>query len=315
VVEGKTLAVVVPAYNEELLAVDTLRGIPDIVDRVYLVDDRSSDATVERVREYAVTDPRVQLIVHEQNGGVGKAICTGYKAALADSIDLVAVMAADNQMDPDELERFAHAVAVGDCDYAKANRLTTGEAFEQIPKVRYFGNAILSLFTKIASGYWHIADSQAGYAVISREALATLPLDRLYPRYGFPNDVLVHLNVDARKVRDLPSRPIYGIGERSGIRLRKVVPTIGALLFRRFWWRLWARYVVRDFHPLVFFYTFGAILTTLGLLLGLLETIHRIGGTQVPTATIVLVALLVISGFQSLLFAMWFDMDYNRSSG
>ena len=151
--------------------------------------------------------------------------------------------------------------------------------------------------------------------MISREALATLPLDRLYPRYGFPNDVLVHLNVDARKVRDLPSRPIYGIGERSGIRLRKVVPTIGALLFRRFWWRLWARYVVRDFHPLVFFYTFGAILTTLGLLLGLLETIHRIGGTQVPTATIVLVALLVISGFQSLLFAMWFDMDYNRSSG
>ena len=123
--------------------------------------------------------------------------------------------------------------------------------------MRYFGNAILSLFTKIASGYWHVADSQAGYAVISREALATLPLDRLYPRYGFPNDVLVHLNVDARKVRDLPSRPIYGIGERSGIRLRKVVPTIGALLFRRFWWRLWARYVVRDFHPLVFFYTFG----------------------------------------------------------
>jgi glycosyltransferase involved in cell wall biosynthesis len=312
VVEGKTLAVVVPAYNEELLAVDTLRGMPEIVDRVYLVDDRSKDATVERVREYAATDPRVRVIVHEQNGGVGKAICTGYKAALEESMDLVAVMAADNQMDPAELHAFAHTVAVGECDYSKANRLTTGEAFAQIPKVRYFGNAVLSLFTKIASGYWHVADSQAGYAVISREALATLPLDRLYPRYGFPNDVLVHLNIDARRVRDLPSKPIYGIGEKSGIRLRKVVPTIGALLFRRFWWRLWARYVVRDFHPLVFFYTFGFLLTAVGVLLGLLETIRRITGSVVPTATIVLVALLVISGFQSLLFAMWFDMDYNR---
>jgi glycosyltransferase involved in cell wall biosynthesis len=312
VVEGRTLAVVVPAYNEELLAVQTLSTMPEIVDRVYLVDDRSKDATVEKVRAYAETDERVRVIVHEQNGGVGAAIVTGYKAALEEGIDLVAVMAADNQMDPGELESLAVAVARGDCDYAKANRLTTGDAYTQIPKVRYFGNAVLSLFTKLASGYWHVADSQAGYTVISGEALATLPLDRLYPRYGFPNDVLVHLNVDARRVRDLPSKPIYGIGERSGIRLRKVVPTIGALLFRRFWWRLWARYVVRDFHPLVFFYTFGVVLTTIGVVLGVLETAQRIAGHVVPTATIVLVALLVISGFQSLLFAMWFDMDYNR---
>jgi glycosyltransferase involved in cell wall biosynthesis len=312
VVDGKTLGVVVPAYNEELLVQETLRGMPEIVDRIYVIDDTSRDATAERVREIARTDQRVELIVHEQNGGVGAAIVTGYEAALRDAVDLVAVMAADNQMDPAELEGLARLVASGRCDYAKANRLTTGEAFAQIPKVRYLGNAMLSLLTKIASGYWHVADSQAGYTVISHAALATLPLRRLYPRYGFPNDVLVHLNVDARTVHDHPSRPIYGVGERSGIRLRKVVPTIGALLFRRFWWRLWARYVVRDFHPLVFFYSFGVVLSTVGVLLGLYETVQRLRGHEIPVATVVLVALLVISGFQSLLFAMWFDMDYNR---
>ena len=310
--EGQTLAVVVPAYNEELLIQDTLRGLPTIVDRVYVVDDRSTDGTAQRVAEVALDDARVALIRRDVNGGVGRAIASGYGAALADGIDLVAVMAADNQMDPSELESLATPVASGRCDYAKANRLTTGEAFSQIPKVRYFGNAILSLLTKIASGYWHVADSQAGYTVISGKALATIPLARLYPRYGFPNDMLVHLNVDARRVLDVPSRPIYGIGERSGIRLWKVVPTISLLLLRRFWWRMWARYVVRDFHPLVFYYGYGTLLTTVGVALGVYETVKRLGGAAIPAATIVLVALLVISGLQSLLFAMWFDMDSNR---
>lgn len=312
VIEGKTLAVVVPAYNEERLVGATLEGMPPCVDRVYVVDDRSTDGTAAAVEAAAAADPRVVLVRHAENGGVGAAIVTGYRAALADEIDLVAVMAADNQMDPAELESLAAPVARGEVDYAKANRLTTDEAFRTIPKVRFFGNAVLSLFTKIASGYWHVADSQAGYTVIGREALATLPLDRLYPRYGFPNDVLVHLNVDARRVADVPSRPIYGIGERSGIRLRKVVPTIGALLFRRFWYRMWWRYVVRDFHPLVFFYAFGALLASLGVLLGTYVTVRRLAGHVIPAPTALLVGILVIGGFQSLLFAMWFDMDYNR---
>ena len=226
--------------------------------------------------------------------------------------DVNVVMAGDAQMDPAELESFALPVARDQADYTKANRLVTGEAFQEIPKVRYFGNAILSLMTKVASGYWHVADSQAGYTVISAQALSTMDLDGLYPRYGFPNDVLVRLNVDSRTVQDLPSKPIYGVGERSGIRLHKVIPTIGFLLFRRFWWRMWARYVVRDFHPLVFFYAMGTLITTIGLVLGVFTSVRRIEGHNLTAATIVLVALLIISGFQFLLFAMWFDMDYNR---
>ncbi len=127
---------------------------------------------------------------------------------------------------------------------------------------------MLSLLTKIASGYWHVADSQAGYTALSLAALERLDLERIYRRYGFPNDMLVHLNVVSASVRDVPSRPIYGVGERSGIRIRTVAPRIAWLLFKGFWWRMKEKYVIRDFHPLVFFYVLGSLMTALGLLLG-----------------------------------------------
>ena len=132
---------------------------------------RPTDATAERAR--SVDDPRIEVVVHERNRGVGAAIVTGYKRALAERIDAIAVMAGDNQMDPDELEQLALPVVRGELDYAKANRLFTGSAWRLIPRSRYLGNAVLSLFTKVASGYWHVADSQAGYTVISRRHAAS----------------------------------------------------------------------------------------------------------------------------------------------
>ncbi len=196
---------------------------------------------------------------------------------------------------------------------SKANRLVSGEAWQLIPRSRYLGNAILSLLTKIASGYWHVADSQAGYAALSLDALRRLDLDRLYRRYGFPNDMLVHLNVQNARVRDVPSRPIYGVGERSGIKIHRVAPRIAWLLFKGFWWRMKEKYVIRDFHPLVFFYSLGALMTVVGFVLGLIVTISRVGwGNDITTATIVLVALLLVSGTQFTLFAMWFDQEANK---
>ncbi len=309
-VEGKRVAVVVPAYREERLVQTTLRGIPDVVDRVFVVDDASPDGTADRAREAA--DARTEVIVHERNGGVGAAIVTGYKRALAEGIDVTVVMAADNQMDPAELVTLVEPVARGEADYAKANRLFTGEAWSIIPRTRYLGNAVLSLLTKIASGYWHVADSQAGYTALGLSALRQLDLDRIYRRYGFPNDMLVHLNVINARVRDVPSRPIYGVGERSGIRLRKVVPRISWLLVKGFFWRMREKYVIRDFHPLVFFYALGFLMLAIGLALGIAETVLRILGNQITTATIVLVALLLVSGSQFTLFAMWFDMESNK---
>jgi glycosyltransferase involved in cell wall biosynthesis len=308
--EGKRVAVVVPAYDEELLIADTIRGIPKLVDRIYVVDDRSKDATAERAR--GAGDKRVEVIVHERNEGVGAAIVTGYKRAVEERMDVVCVMAGDNQMDPAELEALALPVARGELDYHKANRLFTGQAWQLIPRTRYLGNAILSLLTKIASGYWHIADSQAGYTAIGLPILELLDLDRVYKRYGFPNDLLVHLNVWNARVRDFPSRPIYGVGERSGIRLRKVVPTISWLLLKGFFWRMKEKYVIRDFHPLVFFYVLGFLMSVLGLALGIAEVVLRAMGNQITAATVVLVALLLIFGSQFTLFAMWFDMESNK---
>src|SRR5438874_778612 len=172
--DNQRVAVVVPAHDEEKLIAETIRSIPGFVDRVLVVDDASRDGTVAAVR--GLGDPRVELIVHERNLGVGAAIITGYKRALEERIDVTAVMAADAQMDPSDLETLVAPVARREVDYAKANRLFTGQAWEVIPRYRYLGNAFLSLMTKIASGYWHVADSQSGYTAISLEMLGLLGL-------------------------------------------------------------------------------------------------------------------------------------------
>jgi glycosyltransferase involved in cell wall biosynthesis len=311
-IENKRVAVVVPAYNEQDLLEATLANIPEFVDRVFVVDDASQDATVGRAHIAAAGDSRIVVIVHERNGGVGAAVVTGYKRAVEEGMDVVCVMNADNQMDPAELAELAAPVARGELDYAKANRLFTGQAWELIPHYRYLGNAVLSLLTKIASGYWHVADSQAGYTAIGRSTLEKLDLDSLYKRYGFPNDMLVRLNVWNARVRDIPSRPIYGVGERSGIRLRKVIPKISWLLMKGFWWRMWHKYVIRDFHPLVFFYVFGAVSGLAGFILGAYQIVLRIFVGRPTAGSVVLVALLLQFGLLFTLFAMWFDMESNK---
>ena len=311
-IEGKTVGVVVPAYQEEELLPSTLGGIPEFVDRIYVVDDGSPDGTVERARTAAAADPRISVTARERNGGVGAAVVTGYRQALEDGIDVAVVMNADNQMDPEDLEHLVVPVARGEVDYAKANRLFTGQAWQLIPHSRYLGNAVLSLWTKIASGYWHVADAQSGYTAIGLPMLERLDLENLYPRYGFPNDMLVHLNIWNARVRDVPSRPIYGVGERSGIKLRKVIPAISWLLLKGFWWRLWQKYVIRDFHPLVFFYVFGLLALVCGFGLGVYQVVIKILGYSATAGVVVLVALMMLFGLLFTLFAMWFDMESNK---
>ncbi|MBM4039386.1 MAG: glycosyltransferase family 2 protein [Planctomycetes bacterium] len=309
----KRIAVVVPAYNEERQIGRVLDTMPGFVDRVYVVDDASKDATGARVEEWAARQPqRIVLLRHEKNRGVGAAIVTGYRRALEDGMDIAAVMAGDAQMDPADLPAVLDPVVEGTADYVKGNRLFTGEAWKKIPHVRYLGNAFLSLLTKIASGYWNVADSQTGYTAISREALATLPLDRLYPRYGYPNHLLVMLNVYSFRVADVPVAPVYGVGEKSGIRLRRVIPRMSWLLLKCFLWRMKEKYVIRDFHPLIFFYALGGLLFFLWFALGVRMCI--VWGTTgvIPRMNALAVMTLFIASMQFLLFGMWFDMEHNR---
>jgi glycosyltransferase involved in cell wall biosynthesis len=311
--EGMTVGVVVPCHNEETQIGSVIETMPDCVDRMFIVDDVSTDRTAEVVESYLDRYPgRIRLIMHERNGGVGAAIVTGYKAAVEEGIGATAVMAGDAQMDPADLVDLLDPVVLGEADYTKGNRLFSGDAWRVIPRVRYLGNSALSLMTKIASGYWHVADSQTGYCVASLKALSTIELDKLYPRYGFPNDMLVQLNIYGFRVRDVPIKPVYGVGEKSGIKLYKVIPTLSWLLFRRFWYRMGQKYVVRDTHPLVLFYVTGLFFTLVGFVLGLLQVIARIQARPLSTPTTILAALLLISGIQFLFFAMWFDMENNK---
>lgn len=310
---GVSVGVVVPAFNEERLIRRVIETMPQYVDRIIIIDDNSTDGTVAEVGSLQdKLKERLILIRHDRNQGVGGAIITGYKKAIDEGIAVTAVMAGDGQMDPDELSKVINPVVEGIADYSKGNRLFTGQAWEMVPKIRYLGNAILSLFTKIASGYWHVADSQTGYTAISLRALKTLDLDSIYKQYGFPNDMLIHLNVFNFRVVDVPVTPLYGIGEKSGIRLYKVIPKISLLLVKGFIWRLGNKYVIRDFHPLVFFYTMGLVVFTIGFVLGLYLCLYRLLIGNVSVTSALFAAFLSISGLQSLFFAMWFDMEYNR---
>jgi hypothetical protein len=222
-------------------------------------------------------------------------------------------MAGDAQMDPDDLPALLEPVVSGEVDYAKGNRLFTGDAWQQIPKVRYLGNSAMSLLTKIASGYWHVADSQAGYTVINLKALRTIDWEKMYKRYGQPNDLLVRLNVHSFRVRDVPVRPVYNIGEQSGVKPIRMIPKLSWLLFRLFLYRMWQKYVIRDFHPLLFFYALAFFLLAASVPLGA-RVFYRwwiLDGT-IPSINALAWMSGTIAGLQSLFFAMWFDMEYNQ---
>jgi len=309
----KTIAVVVPAYNEEKLIARTLKEIPDLVDKMIVVDDASTDSTVRIVTELAENDQRIQLIQHEENQGVGGAIATGYKKARDLEIDATVVMAGDAQMDPSDLVRVIEPVVNGSADYTKGNRLFYGDSWNMIPHYRYLGNSFLSLMTKISSGYWHIADSQSGYTAISLIALQRVNLDRIYKRYGMPNDLLIKLNQHDFRVRDVHVRPVYNVGEKSGIKLTQVIPKISWILFKGFWQRLVFKYVIKDFHPLIFFFLLSFVLLGASVPLTIrLFYVWAVTG-NIPDINAMALVFTVISGLQTLFFGMWFDMDYNKS--
>ena len=312
--EGAKVAVVIPCYDEGHLIARVIETMPDFVDRLYVVDDKSGDDTAQIIQRFAEADPeRIQFIAHQVNQGVGGAIASGYKAALGDRIDVTVVMAGDGQMDPDDLPAIVAPVARGECDYAKGNRLFTGDAWYIIPRVRYLGNSMISLLTKIASGYWHVADSQSGYTAIGLKALQTIDWDKMYKRYGQPNDLLVRLNIHSFRVRDITIRPVYNVGERSGIKPLRMIPQLSWLMFRLFLYRMGMKYVIRDFHPLLFFYAIGMVLFPGGVVFGVYLILVRMFSGPVAGTSAIFAALMVLSGLQFLLFAMWFDMDHNKS--
>lgn len=308
---GARVGVLIPAFNEAHQIEGVLGKLPDFVDDIVVVDDASTDDTAAVVTGRAVHDPRVQLIRLPENRGVGGALAAAYTWARDNGVDVAVSVDGDGQMDPEEMKSLVDPIIDDRVDYTKGNRLRDPAHWRSIPKVRLFGNAVLSLLTKLTSGYWAVADSQSGYTAAGRYALEMIDWDAVYPRYGRPNDVLVLANVADCRVADVPVRAIYGVGERSSMKVAKVIFAIALLLFRRFWYRLFHKYVLRDFHPLVFFHFLGMLtgITTVALLIRLIAIWSTRG--YVPDMTALAGAFFGITALNSFFFAMWMDMQAN----
>ena len=229
---GLSVAVVVPAFNEERAVGRTIARVPPWVDRILVVDDASRDRTAAAAA--AGGHPRVEVLSHPENRGVGAAIITGYRRAVALGCDVVAVMAGDGQMDPADLPALLDPLAAGVADYAKGNRFLHPDIWRVMPRTRLLGNIALSLATRWTSGYRQLFDSQCGYTAIRCEILERLDLDRVFPRYGYPNDLLARLHTVGARVCDVAVRPIYGSAWKSGIRPSTVVYPVSFVLLRSF---------------------------------------------------------------------------------
>jgi glycosyltransferase involved in cell wall biosynthesis len=321
--KGKRIAVIIPAYNEAEFVGEVIETVPSFVDRIYPVDDCSTDDTWHQINrsalkvtlgageavesgEQALADGgnrnRVIPLQHDENRGVGGAIATGYKRALADDIDAIAVMNADGQMDPDILDRILDPVVEGKVDYAKGNRLLSEDHWEGMTRFRLFGNWTLTYLTRIASGYWQMTDPQNGYTAISAEALSLINLEALYDEYGFLNDLLIHLNANDMRIADVEMSAVYG-EESSSIKYRQFIPKLSWLLLRNFLWRLKTKYGSGDRVVAVPYIT--GIGGTMMLFAYLVASVWVFGHYATLTASVV--ALLISVLF--ILLGMWLEQS------
>ena len=305
--EGFRVAVIIPAYMAAETIEKVIRGIPAWVDAIYAIDDASPDETAPRVR--AVTDPRVRLLTHETNLGVGGAMVTGYRHALLQGIDICVKMDADDQMDPAYLPDLIQPVVSGRADYAKGNRFRDTDALRQMPLLRRIGNAGLSFLIKAASGQWHVFDPTNGYTAIHRNALATLDLRKLHPRYFFESSMLILLGQIAAVVEDVPMAARYGM-ERSDLSIARTLLEFPWQCLRYGLRRVLWRYFVVDFSAVSLFLVSGIPLVAFGVAFGLYHWIENYRkNVLTPTGTVMLAVLPLILGFQLLLQALVLDVQ------
>jgi len=356
---NKTVSVVIPSYNEEKQIEKVISTMPNFVDMIIIVNDKSQDNMSDVVKEMMSSDKykrtnlfkrredkpndnplhtatnveiqmrleddkkftpheiidngnsKIILIEHLENGGVGAAIATGYKFARDHHIDCTAVMAGDGQMDPDELESICMPVIREEVDYVKGNRLRHKSAKRFIPKIRYYGNSILSILTKIASGYWRVSDTQTGYTSISLNALENIELHKIYKRYGMPNDLLVKLNIASFKISEVIIKPIYHVGEESKMKVSKVIPKVSWLLVKLFFERMFKKYLIKDFHPLFLLYFMSFLTFFINIPITIRFFIEYFSSGNVMYGHLIVMSALGFISFQSFIFAMWFDMQDN----
>lgn len=316
---GKKISLVIPAYKEAKLIKPTLESVPQLIDKVYVVDDVSPDDQNAVIESCAEKDPRITLLRHTVNQGPGGGIITGYLQSSKEGYDIAVVVGGDNQMPLDEVRRFLDPLIDGKADYTKGNRFLLSQlddTLAKMPKSRLIGNWLIAIVAKIASGYYKIMDFVDGYTAITKEAIDLIDWKKAWKQYGYPMDFLIRMNAYSLRVRDIPRTAIYLPGERqSQIKGLRYFLRVSPMLLRGFFWRLRFKYLYRDFHPLFLFYYLSFLLVPLGLLLGAYLVINYFffGGEAVTGSRSILCALMLLTGLQFLLFAMFFDMEEGKS--
>lgn len=310
--KNKSVGVIVPVYNEEKLISKTISTIPNFVDKIIVINDCSKDKSKSIIHDFMKKDKKIILIDHQKNEGLGKSLIDGYLKSLELKMDITTVMAGDAQMGPEDLPNVIGPIANKKVGYVKGNRLLTDNISKIMPKHRLIGNSFLTLFTKFATGYWHLIDPQCGYTAISNRALMSIDVKKMTKGYGYNAHILNMLNLANIKVKDVEVKPVYG-KEKSKIKLISYIPRVSYLLLKLYLKRMFHKYLVREFHPLIFFYLFSFInivIISIPLTVRFFYLYTKLGIAPTTTLTILIFSLMM--GFLSFFFGMWMDMEDNK---
>lgn len=306
--DGPTsIAVVIPAYKVTKHILPLLARIGPEVTWIYVVDDACPENTGLLV-ERECHDPRVVVLRNPTNLGVGGAVMTGYREALAQGCDCVVKIDGDGQMDPSLLTAFTHPIVAGLADYTKGNRFFRTEDVTKMPIVRLVGNAVLSFMSKLSTGYWRLFDPTNGYTAISTAVVAELPLDKISNRYFFETDLLFRLGLLRAAVEDVPMKAVYG-DEQSNLRIARVLPQFLLGHMRNFAKRIFYDYVLRDFSVATIELLLGSGLLLFSLAFGTHAWwVSDASGHVATSGTVMLAGLPAILGVQLLLSFLAYDI-------
>jgi len=301
------IAVVIPCYKVRKHISDVIKQIGDEVWRIYVVDDGCPEGSGKHV-EASANDPRMQVLFNTDNLGVGGAVMTGYRAAIADGAEVIVKIDGDGQMNPGMIARFVAPILKGQADYTKGNRFYNLTNISQMPAARLFGNAVLSFMTKLSTGYWNIFDPTNGYTAIHAKVAAALPMDRISCRYFFETDMLFRLNTMRAVVIDIPMGTVYG-DEQSHLKISKICGEFLVKNARNLMKRLFYNYFLRDMTIASVELVVGSSLFIFGLVFGGANWIHSASiRAPTPVGTIMIAAMSLLVGLQLILAFLGFDI-------
>ncbi len=301
------IAVAIPCYKVTQHVMGVIAAIGPEVDVIYAVDDACPNQSGKYIEEHN-TDARVRVLYNPENRGVGGAIVTAYKAAIADGMDIVVKIDGDGQMNPALLPQFVRPLLRRQADYTKGNRFYRPESVENMPSVRLFGNAVLSFLTKLSCGYWNVMDPTNGYTAVRTQVLKELPLDKLERRYFFETDMLFRLNTVRAVVKDVPMDSVYA-DEESNLKIGKILPEFLRKHASRLWRRYVYNYLVRDFNVGTVYSIGGVLMLLVGSVFGLCHWIESANSNRPATSgTVMFAALPILVGIQCLIAFLHFDV-------